>query len=141
MLSTYISSNPEFNLPVGVQDKNVDVLRSALDKWIVKTELRINKTEEALGNKLEGLDEDGDGEISLQEVESFAQKILKHPNRKAAVEFMNMIDRDKDGVVSVVELLKYIEERKEILEEEGSLEVLPYDSFSSSAAHHLLSCV
>ena len=45
----------------GSEDKEVNNLRNALDKWISKTENRISKTEEALGDKLEGLDKDHDG--------------------------------------------------------------------------------
>ena len=96
----------------------MDDLRKALDSWIMKTNIRISKTEELLGNKLQGLDQDGDGQLNAHEIEDFVKKILKHPNPAAAVAFVDMLDRDKDGVVSVVELLKYIEDRKASLEEE-----------------------
>jgi Ca2+-binding EF-hand superfamily protein len=95
----------------------VDDLRKVLDGWIIKTQNRISKTEELLGSKLQGLDLDGDGQLHAHDIEEFVQKILKHPNPEAAVAFVNMLDRDKDGVVSVAELLKYIEDRKASFEE------------------------
>jgi Ca2+-binding EF-hand superfamily protein len=101
-----------------VEDKEVNKVRNVLDSWISKTEARILKTEKALGEKLEILDTDGDGEINKEEVEKFVHKILKHPNPAAATAFVNMLDKDKDGLISIVEILEYIKERKELLEEE-----------------------
>ena len=71
-----------------------------------------------MGEKLEILDTDGDGEINKEEVEKFVHKILKHPNPAAATAFVNMLDKDQDGLISIVEILEYIKERKELLEEE-----------------------
>merc|ERR1711871_491612 len=58
----------------GSEDKEVNNLRNALDKWISKTENRISKTEEALGDKLEGLDKDQDGIISVKELLEYIEE-------------------------------------------------------------------
>jgi len=58
----------------GSEDKEVNNLRNALDKWISKTENRISKTEEALGDKLEGLDKDHDGLLHSDEIGEFVKK-------------------------------------------------------------------
>ena len=160
----------------GSEDKEINSLRNALDKWITKTETRISKTEVALGDKLEGLDKDHDGNspntltlyhivIKLhltcclciltgllhgEEIGEFVKKVMKNPNPVAAAAFVEMLDRDRDGdyfscfelllelinfvdvysmlltllyvfiqtgIISVKELLEYIEERKHVEEE------------------------
>ena len=99
------------------EDKETGALRGALDKWILKTESQISKTEEALGDKLEGLDKDHDGLLHSDEIEEFVKKVMKNPNPEAATLFVQMLDRDRDGVISVKELLDYIEERRHAEEE------------------------
>lgn len=99
------------------EDKETGALRGALDKWILKTESQISKTEEALGDKLEGLDKDHDGLLHSDEIEEFVKKVMKNPNPEAATSFVKMLDRDRDGVISVKELLDYIEERRHAEEE------------------------
>ena len=99
------------------EDKETGALRGALDKWILKTESQISKTEEALGDKLEGLDKDHDGLLHSDEIEEFVKKVMKNPNPEAATLFVKMLDRDRDGVISVKELLDYIEERRHVEEE------------------------
>jgi len=53
-------------------------------------------------------------------LENLSKKVMKNPNPEAATAFVEMLDRDRDGIISVKELLEYIEERKHIEEENMS---------------------
>ena len=73
---------------------------------------------QALGDKLNILDADGDGELSSDELKA-AIKILRRVHTEAeAEEIIKVLDPDRDGRVSVVELLQYVESRKKKLEVE-----------------------
>jgi Ca2+-binding EF-hand superfamily protein len=66
-----------------------------------------------LGKKFDILDQDHDGEISIDELKVAASKILKkNISSEEANEWLKLLDSDKDGKVTVVELLGYIQERK-----------------------------
>jgi len=66
-----------------------------------------------LGDKLRLLDLDDDGELSKDELKSAVTKILKRSSSPEEIdEFFQALDADKDGKVSVVELLRYAEEKR-----------------------------
>ena len=60
------------------------------------------------------------GELSSDELKGAIVKILKRSSTDAeAQEIVNMLDHDHDGKVSVVDLLKYIEDRTDRIEVEA----------------------
>lgn len=64
-------------------------------------------------NKLNILDQDGDGQMSSEELKDAITKILKRVStEQEAEEIVQFLDKDKDGKVSVIELLQYAESRK-----------------------------
>lgn len=87
-------------------------LLSVLNKMVDTLKVRIDTTEKALGDKLNVLDKDGDGELSSQELKDAITNILRSVSEAEAEEIVRGLDSNADGKISVLELLQYVESRK-----------------------------
>jgi LETM1 and EF-hand domain-containing protein 1 len=104
-------------------DKSLANMKHVLGNMLHKLKVKIDTTDKELGQKLHLLDIDNDGELSSGELKEAFTKILKRlPNEEEIIEMIDTIDLDKDGKVSVLELLQYVEERRKI-DEFQNLEV------------------
>ncbi|RYH02083.1 EF-hand domain-containing protein [archaeon] len=73
-----------------------------------------------MGDKFNVLDKDGDGHLTAHELrEAIVQLLRREFSLQEADQLVDMLDDDKDGKVSLSELLHYIEKRKESLELEA----------------------
>jgi Ca2+-binding EF-hand superfamily protein len=64
------------------------------------------------------------GELSSEELKDALSKILKSAkSEKEAEDIVKMLDKDADGKISVIELLQYVEMRKNALEVEVCTEL------------------
>jgi Ca2+-binding EF-hand superfamily protein len=62
---------------VNESDKGIDSLSSALGSMLERLKTKIDKTEEAVGDKLRLLDIDNDGEISVDELRHAMESLLR----------------------------------------------------------------
>eukprot|EP01039_Chlorochromonas_danica_P001858 gene1858-2033_t len=100
--------------------RSVDRMRSVLNSMVKKLEVQIDSAEKEVGDKFNILDKDGDGQITAHELrEAIVQLMRKEYSLQEADQMVDLLDEDKDGKVSLVELLHYIEQRKERLEVEA----------------------
>lgn len=89
-------------------------LKKALDKMLGKLEVRIQKTELELGDKLQRLDLDGDGVVNAHELRKVLLGMLKrYPSLESADELISLLDRDQDGQVTVAELMEFVKAHAE----------------------------
>mmetsp|Transcript_28808 Transcript_28808/g.39604 ORF Transcript_28808/g.39604 Transcript_28808/m.39604 type:complete len:335 (-) Transcript_28808:45-1049(-) len=96
------------------RDKSVTMMKAALNSMLDKLKIKIDITEKALGDKFNLLDKDGDGELSSEELRAAIVSTLKRTTSpQDAEELIQMLDSDHDGKVSLVELLQYIESRRD----------------------------
>ena len=104
-----------------VEDRSVARMKSAISLMVNKLKVKINMTEKVLGDKLKLLDKDGDGEITVDEIKGVIDKVIKKgSNKEENIEqLFLLLDSDKDGKVSVLELLQYIQKKRESLEVEA----------------------
>lgn len=92
-------------------------LRPVLESMLAKLQVQLDSTEKAMGDKFNVLDRDGDGQLSAEELKQAIVKLLKRNySLEEAEALVNNLDNDKDGKISLSELLLYIQERKERLE-------------------------
>lgn len=64
------------------------------------------------------------GELTADELKKAIVKILKRtPTDEEAEEIVNILDKDRDGRVSVIELLQFVEEKRQ-QSEVAALEVI-----------------
>ena len=60
------------------------------------------------------MDLDGDGELSSEELkEAMVTRLKRTTTDKEAEELIRLIDRDGDGRVSLVELLQYLQTKRD----------------------------
>lgn len=96
-------------------DKSIANMKHVLGNMLDKLKVKIDTTDKELGKKMHLLDLDNDGELSADELKEAFTKILKRlPNEDEIKDMIDSIDLDKDGKVTVLELLQYVESRKKI---------------------------
>lgn len=102
------------------EDKSVTRMKSAISSMVSKLKVKIDTTEKILGDKLKVLDKDGDGEISFDEVKAVVGTVMKKgaSTEESVEQLFGLLDSNKDGKVSVAELLHYIHKKKESMEAE-----------------------
>ncbi|KAJ1433178.1 LETM1-like protein-domain-containing protein [Ochromonadaceae sp. CCMP2298] len=112
------------------EDRSVTRMKSAIGSMVSTLKMRIDTTEKALGDKLKLLDKDGDGEITAEEIKEVVIKVMKNGanTQDNAEKIFNLLDSNKDGKVSVVELLNYIQKKRERMEIEALEVKLEQDS-------------
>lgn len=114
------------------EDKSMIAMQTMLNKMMDGIKGRIDVAEkefEASENTLPMLDLDGDGELSKEELKEAMHNLFKRTPTDAETEMMlNFLDKNKDGKVSISELLEYIDERRR----KHEVEVLEADVKSKS---------
>lgn len=114
------------------EDKSMIAVQAMLNKMMDGIKGRIDVAEkefEASENALPMLDLDGDGELSKEEMKEAMHNLFKRIPTDAETEMLlNFLDKNKDGKVSIPELLEYINERRRKYE----VEVLEADVKSKS---------
>ena len=74
---------------------------------------KVDDTEKALLNKMPMLDLDGDGEITNEEIKMAMMMLFKKDESNMDFEtFISELDSNKDGKISIAELLQFIESKK-----------------------------
>jgi hypothetical protein len=124
-------------------DQSLTRLRSVLNNMLSKLQTQIDSTEKVVGDKFNVLDKDNDGQLSAEELKEAIVKLFRRNYSVAEAEqLVSSLDNDKDGkskssyhltisspsihltlnwiylIVSLNELLRYIQQRKENLEGE-----------------------
>eukprot|EP00594_Rhizosolenia_setigera_P018174 CAMPEP_0178967436 /NCGR_PEP_ID=MMETSP0789-20121207/17592_1 /TAXON_ID=3005 /ORGANISM="Rhizosolenia setigera, Strain CCMP 1694" /LENGTH=1076 /DNA_ID=CAMNT_0020653043 /DNA_START=415 /DNA_END=3641 /DNA_ORIENTATION=+ len=102
-------------------DKSITSLKTKLDSMLGKIELQLSEAEEKIGDKLHLLDKDNDGILSNEELAQVLQKVFKREiTPEEALGLVEEIDDNQDGILSVTELMSWIEKNKLMkLAEEG----------------------
>ncbi len=96
------------------EEKSIINMKSALNQMLDKLKVKIDTTEKAVGDKLKLLDIDNDGELSSEELKVAILKSLKRtPTEKEVEEILKLLDSDQDGKVKVLELMQYVESRRD----------------------------
>lgn len=81
------------------EDKGVTMMKSVISSMVSKLKVKINTTEKVLGDKLKVLDQDGDGEISLNEIKDVVATVLKKgsASEEHVSQMFQVLDSNKDG--------------------------------------------
>lgn len=96
------------------EDKGLTNLQSVVTSMLDKLKVQLDTTEKALEDKFNLLDQDGDGKLSAEEIRETVTSILNRPiSIKEAESFIEVLDTDKDGQVTLVDILKYIKLKRE----------------------------
>lgn len=105
--------------PVPTDEKVTDVdpvvarLKKSVESMVGKIEAQLTETEVKIGDKLHFLDKDKDGILTREEMASVLQSVLKRPlSFDDAMKIAAAVDENKDGVFSVAELNRWINENK-----------------------------
>lgn len=108
----------------GGRDVDGDMGRvgGVLDQLLARLQARIDVTDKTLGRRLHLLDQDCDGELTAAELKQAAKTLLSDLDDAAADELVQRIDTDRDGRVSVIEILRYAEKRRQSQEMDAPLE-------------------
>jgi hypothetical protein len=105
------------------EDKSLANLQGVVSTMLDKLKIQIDTTEKALGDKVYLLDSDGDGKISAGEIREAVVRIVNRPSSVSEAEkLISLLDRNKDGTVSLVDLLQYIKKKRESFEKGESSE-------------------
>ena len=92
-----------------------------LDAMISNLEDELQQVDETIGDRLNFLDKDRDGVLSNEELMAAIQNILREYNTaEDAAYAVAQIDENKDGKVTVAELVAWIEKRTTLVELTGS---------------------
>lgn len=99
--------------PEEAEDKSMTAMQTALDEMMKNLKGKVDDTEKALLNKMPMLDLDGDGEITNEEIKMAMMTLFKKNESNMDFEtFISELDTNKDGKISIAELLKFIESKK-----------------------------
>ena len=94
-------------------DATTQKLKSKISKMLEGIESKIAEIEMSVGDKMNILDKDHDGVISVDELKDVLQHTLKRSlSDEDAQEIIDDIDIDGDGMIQVEELLQYLELEK-----------------------------
>ena len=80
-----------------VDDSHFRSMKSALSGMMKKLETHIQKTESALGDKLQRLDKDRDGVLNAEELAQAVMLVLKNHSSEEVEELFRTLDKDNDG--------------------------------------------
>eukprot|EP00980_Cylindrotheca_fusiformis_P004018 scaffold880_cov132-Cylindrotheca_fusiformis.AAC.14 len=103
------------------KDVVVERLKKRIENMVDKIEVQLSDAELKIGDKLHLLDKDMDGLLSKEEIaESLQQALKRKISKEEAMELVSDMDKDGDGVLTVQELIKWIDTNKLVkLESEG----------------------
>ncbi|PRP73832.1 hypothetical protein PROFUN_10202 [Planoprotostelium fungivorum] len=92
-------------------------LGNRLDMMVRGLEKEVEQVEKALGTKLKILDIDGDGVISTAELESAVAMLKDKVSAERCQELLNKYDADKDGKISLQEIIQSKEAKRDVAKE------------------------
>lgn len=117
------------------EKKSTDRMMGKLGSMINNLEQELEKVDNTIGDRLNFLDKDQDGVLSADELKAAVKNILrKHNTEEDAAWAVSQIDENKDGVVTVAELVNWIEKRTNLFELTG--ESSNYEKSSTSTNSH-----
>ena len=95
-------------------------MRTVLNNMIKRLEVQLETAEKTVGDKFNVLDKDGDGQLTAHELrEAIIQLMRREFSLQEADQLVDILDDDKDGKVSLVDFLLYIEQQRENMEIES----------------------
>jgi hypothetical protein len=95
------------------EDPVVRRLKKRLESMVDKIEVQLSEAQVQIGDKLHFLDKDRDEIITREEMAEVLQQVLKRKiSYDEALEIASTMDENKDGVFTVDELIKWIDEHK-----------------------------
>ena len=95
------------------EDPVVRRLKKRLESMVDKIEVQLSEAHVRIGDKLHFLDRDRDEIITKEEMAEVLQQVLKRKiSYDEALEIAGTMDENKDGVFTVDELIKWIDEHK-----------------------------
>ena len=95
------------------EDPVVRRLKKRLESMVDKIEVQLSEAHVRIGDKLHFLDRDRDEIITKEEMAEVLQQVLKRKiSYDEAFEIAGNMDENKDGVFTVDELIKWIDEHK-----------------------------
>ncbi|OQR86782.1 LETM1 and EF-hand domain-containing protein 1 [Achlya hypogyna] len=104
------------------ENKTADLMLKKLDSMLSKLEVELDKVDKDVGDRLNILDRDSDGVVDVTEFKTAVMTILrKNKTEEAAEWIVSQIDEDKDGKISLEELVKWVEQKRDLLEATGEL--------------------
>ena len=90
--------------------KAIDRLKSRVESMVGKIETQLTDVECKIGNKFHLLDQDGDGVLTMEEMATVLQTVLKRElTNEEALAIASDMDSNKDGVFSLHELAQWCE--------------------------------
>ncbi|RHY28787.1 hypothetical protein DYB32_005707 [Aphanomyces invadans] len=109
---------------IGAEKENKTAARmlKKLDSMLLKLEVELEQVDKDVGDRLNILDRDSDGVVDVTEFKTAVMTILrKNKTEEAAEWIVDQIDEDKDGKISLDELVKWVEQKRDLLEATGEL--------------------
>ncbi|EQC25204.1 hypothetical protein SDRG_16927 [Saprolegnia diclina VS20] len=104
------------------ENKTADLMLKKLDSMLSKLEVELDKVDKDVGDRLNILDRDSDGVVDVTEFKTAVMTILrKNKTEEAAEWIVSQIDEDKDGKISLEELVNWVEQKRDLLEATGEL--------------------
>ncbi|OQS07764.1 LETM1 and EF-hand domain-containing protein 1, partial [Thraustotheca clavata] len=104
------------------ENKTADLMLKKLDSMLSKLEVELDKVDKDVGDRLNILDRDSDGVVDVNEFKTAVMTILRQNKTEEAAEWIvSQIDEDKDGRISLEELVKWVEQKRDLLEATGEL--------------------
>ncbi|ETV99732.1 hypothetical protein H310_07790 [Aphanomyces invadans] len=104
------------------ENKTADRMLKKLDSMLLKLEVELEQVDKDVGDRLNILDRDSDGVVDVTEFKTAVMTILrKNKTEEAAEWIVDQIDEDKDGKISLDELVKWVEQKRDLLEATGEL--------------------
>lgn len=120
-------------------DVTLKRMKSLIDGMMTRLEDRVSKTESELGDKLHKLDADKDGMVSSDELHAAVMQVLRRHSKSdeafsdEAAELIDLLDQDRDGRITVKELMEYVASRDVSTEEESKIYELQMKKDESSS--------
>ncbi|GLD93490.1 hypothetical protein PINS_up002082 [Pythium insidiosum] len=106
------------------ENKTAGRMMKKLDSMLSNLEMELDKVDREVGDRLNVLDLDTDGVLSADEIKHAVMTILRKANTEEDVEWLiSQIDKDKDGMISLEELVSWIDKCRELLEATGEIKL------------------